>query len=207
VAHLTILSGSLEGKVLPIEHGLTMGREAHNSLAMPDNKKASRDHAKVWRAGPNRFEVADLGSTNGTFVNDEKISHATLKDGDLIRVGDVEMRFELDDAERPQPKPKPAAERPSLADVLQGKAKPTAASAAASGGPTIEIKQRVLQYHKKSAKGSALGVDVGQTAGVARWIYVGIALAVAVGLFYLVRTLVMGARSTTPAPVEAPADR
>src|SRR5687768_8171567 len=79
MAQLVVQSGPLEGKVFPIDPGLTIGREAHNTIAMPDNRKCSRDHAKVWREGPERYAVADLGSTNGTLLNDEKVTRQALK--------------------------------------------------------------------------------------------------------------------------------
>jgi pSer/pThr/pTyr-binding forkhead associated (FHA) protein len=205
VAHLLVQTGSLQGKTFPIDPGLTMGRESHNDIAMPDNKKSSRDHAKIWRSGPNRYECADVGSTNGTFVNDDKITRTALKDGDLIRVGEVEFLFQLDEAEKP--KAPPPKEKPNLADVLRGKAKPEG-MAAATGAAAIEIKQRILQYSKKDARGSALKIDVSQSAGATRWILVGIALAVAAGLFFLVKTLVLGAREgEEPVPAEAPPER
>ena len=46
---------SLSGKAWKIDPGLTLGREAHNTIAMPDNKKSSRDHAKVWREAPGQL--------------------------------------------------------------------------------------------------------------------------------------------------------
>jgi pSer/pThr/pTyr-binding forkhead associated (FHA) protein len=209
VAHLLAVNGSHEGKTFPIDPGLTIGREGHNTIAMPDNKKCSRDHAKVWRSGPSRFEVADVGSTNGTYVNDEKITRTALKDGDLVRIGEVEFRFEFDEAEKPKAPPSAAAappkERPSLADVLRGEAKPGGASAA-TGAAAIEIKQRILQYSKKDAKGGLLGEDVSQTAGFRRWILIGIALAVAAGLFFLVQTLVVSARRSAETPASTPTD-
>ena len=188
MAHLVCETGSLQGQTFPIDPGLTLGREGHNNIAMPDNKKCSRDHAKVWREGPNRFAVADLGSTNGTLVNDEKITRATLKDGDEIRIGEFTFRFVMSETEKP--KPKPEAERPSLSDVLKGKAPLEAKGAATGAGVgSIEVKQRVLQYSKKSAGGSQAGWDVGQTEGGTKWVMILIALAVAGGLGYLVFTL------------------
>jgi predicted component of type VI protein secretion system len=184
LAHLVGESGIHQGKTFPIDPGLTIGREAHNTIAMPDNKKCSRDHAKVWREGPNKFAIADLGSTNGTLLNDEKVTRASLKDGDLVQIGDASFRFVMSEAEKPAPKP--AAERPSLADVLKGKAPLEAKAAQATGAGSIEIKQRVLQYQKKAAGGSQAAWDVGQSAGGTKWVMILIALAVAAGLFYLV---------------------
>jgi predicted component of type VI protein secretion system len=191
MARLVVVStGALEGKVFPIEQGLTLGREAHNSVAMPDNKRASRDHAKVWLSGPGRIEIADLGSTNGTLVNDEKVTRTVLKDGDLVRIGDVEFRFELGLVAAPKPKP-PTEERPNLADVIAGRVKP---KGAVEGPAAIEVKQRILQYSKRSAKGSALGEDVTQSAGLRRWVMIGIAVVVGAALFLLVKGFVVGAR-------------
>lgn len=188
MAHVTVQSGPLEGRTFPIDPGLTIGREAHNTIAMPENRKCSRDHCKVWREGPGRYAVADLGSTNGTLVNDDKITRQALKDGDVIAIGEVSLRFELGDDEKPKAKAAPA--RASLSDVLSGKAGPTPTAGSAAGDvPKIEVKQRVLQYSRKSAGGTELKTDLSQTAGLMRYVYVGVALAVAVGLYLLVSNL------------------
>jgi hypothetical protein len=193
MAHLVVESGPLTGRTFPIDAGLTIGREAHNTIAMPDNKKCSRDHAKVWRESPGKYSVADLGSTNGTLVNDDKISRQPLKDGDLIAIGDVNLRFELGEDEKPKPKAPPT--RASLAETLAGKAKLSGAEGGAAGGaggaagaPAIEVKSRILQYHKKAA-GGGVNVDLGQTAGLMKWVYLLIGLAVFAGIFVAVKSL------------------
>ena len=191
MAQLVVQSGPLEGKVFPIDPGLTIGREAHNTIAMPDNRKCSRDHAKVWREGPDRYALADLGSTNGTLLNDEKVSRQTLKDGDVIAIGEISLRFELGEDEKP--KPKPAAPRATLAEVLSGKAPlaGTAAGGAAAPGqpPAMEVKQRLLQYNKKTGGRTGLKTDVSQTAGLYRWILIGVALAVAAGIYFGIQSI------------------
>jgi pSer/pThr/pTyr-binding forkhead associated (FHA) protein len=187
MAHLVVEHGPLTGKVFPIEGGLTIGREAHNTIAMPDNKQCSRDHAKVWRESPGRYSVADLGSTNGTLLNDGKISRQVLKDGDVIAIGEVTLRFELGEDEKPKAKPPPT--RASLAEVLSGKAPMAGGMGGGGEPPTIEVKQRVLQYSKKAAGPAGLKIDVSQTAGLTRWILVLVALGVAAGLFFAIRSL------------------
>ena len=57
-----------------------------------DSSQVSREHAVITRRG-NKFQVKDLGSTNGTFVNGEKIEEATLNDGDLLAIAEVEFTF------------------------------------------------------------------------------------------------------------------
>lgn len=186
MAQLVVESGPLQGRTFPIDPGLTIGREAHNTIAMPDNKQCSRDHAKVWREGPQRYAVADLGSTNGTLLNDAKVSRQSLKDGDVIAIGPVTLRFELGEDEKPKAKAAPT--RASLAEVLSGKA-PAGTGAGPADASKIEVKQRVLQYSKKEAGRAGLGIDVSQTAGPMRWLLVLAALAVAAGLFLAVRSL------------------
>ena len=57
-----------------------------------DDPGASRRHAEVRRQGE-EYVVVDLGSTNGTLVNDSPISEATLEDGDRITIGRTVLEF------------------------------------------------------------------------------------------------------------------
>jgi len=188
MARLVAESGSLEGQTFPIDPGLTLGREKHNSVAMPTNRKASREHCKVWREGPQKYSVADFGSTNGTLVNDAKVVRQALNDGDLIQVGEVVFRFELEDEDRPK---KPAAKtedaRPDLASVLRGEAQPKrpAEGTGATAGAQIEVKQRILQYKKKKRRGTVMGENLSQQSGMGKWILIIVAIAAAIGLFVL----------------------
>ena len=51
----------------------------------------SRFHCRLSAGADGLLRVEDLGSTNGTFVNDRRIQHATLVPGDRLRVGRVEL--------------------------------------------------------------------------------------------------------------------
>ncbi|MCX5758543.1 MAG: GGDEF domain-containing protein [Candidatus Hydrogenedentes bacterium] len=60
----------------------------------------SREHARVMRISAengDEFSVTDLGSSNGTFVNDEQIETARLQNGDKLQMGDVLFKFVLQD--------------------------------------------------------------------------------------------------------------
>jgi pSer/pThr/pTyr-binding forkhead associated (FHA) protein len=192
MARLVAESGSLSGKEWKIDPGLTLGREAHNTIGMPDNRKASRDHAKVWREGPGKYSVADLGSTNGTLVNDEKVSRHALVDGDELRVGEVTFRFLLDEDEKPK-KPTMGASR--LAELTAAKAAAAAGGGAGAGtapanpASTITVKERVLQYQKKKEGGSVASWDVSQASEGTRWILYVVAIGVAAGLFFVMKGL------------------
>lgn len=72
---------------------VTIGRSAGNDFIIAD-PEVSRRHARIVRR-EDGFAVEDIGSTNGTFVNGQRISHLTLlQDGDTIDLGDtVRLRF------------------------------------------------------------------------------------------------------------------
>lgn len=71
----------------------TIGRGAGNELVLAD-PEVSRRHARIIQR-PDGYAIEDTGSTNGTFVNGQRITHLTLlQDGDTIDLGDtVRLRF------------------------------------------------------------------------------------------------------------------
>ena len=69
-----------------------MGRTAACAVRIPDGS-VSRLHAKVARGADGLFRVTDLGSTNGTFVNNVRKQSAVLADGDYLRIGNCIYRF------------------------------------------------------------------------------------------------------------------
>jgi pSer/pThr/pTyr-binding forkhead associated (FHA) protein len=71
---------------------ITIGRAVENEIVIT-SKRISREHARISREGW-RVMLEDLGSTNGTYLNNERISHPMqLRDGDQINVGDVSFTF------------------------------------------------------------------------------------------------------------------
>lgn len=70
---------------------VTIGRDTANSLTFRDDK-LSRFHCVVEKKGA-AFRLRDLGSSNGTKVNGKNIRLATLKTGDVICLGQVEIKF------------------------------------------------------------------------------------------------------------------
>ncbi len=71
----------------------TIGRADDNVVVLDGDDYASGRHARV-DSGLDGTWVIDLGSTNGTYVNGERIEGRTrLHEGDLVQVGDTELRF------------------------------------------------------------------------------------------------------------------
>lgn len=72
----------------------TLGRSGDNVVALDGDDFASGHHARV-ESGLDGTWVIDLGSTNGTFVNGERVNgRRRLHEGDLLQVGDTELVFE-----------------------------------------------------------------------------------------------------------------
>ena len=69
----------------------TIGR-ATGADFIVDEALVSRIHCRL-EAHADGVDVIDLGSTNGTFVNDQRIDRTRLKPGDRLRVGRVELAF------------------------------------------------------------------------------------------------------------------
>lgn len=72
----------------------TIGRADDNVIVLAGDDYASGRHARVESALDGTW-VVDLGSTNGTYVNGERLEgRRRLHEGDLVQVGDTELRFE-----------------------------------------------------------------------------------------------------------------
>ena len=84
---------ALLGKRFAFTQGLTIGRSADNDIRIPDSFVSHR-HAVV-RLVNNQYVIEDMGSMNHTYLNDAILQgKAYLKQGDLIRIGFVTLRFE-----------------------------------------------------------------------------------------------------------------
>lgn len=97
IASLLVRSGTLKGKRLPIRVPIVnAGRGDYNDLVIPE-PSVSASHAKLQRR-EGIWVIADLGSTNGTFVDGERITDETpLGPGATIRFGEVVTLFESTD--------------------------------------------------------------------------------------------------------------
>ena len=94
-AVLEISGGPGKGRVFPLSpaSATSVGRARANDVVL-DDEAISGQHMRI-RPEDGRFVLHDLGSTNGTRVNDRRISQHALHDGDVIRVGDTSLRFRL----------------------------------------------------------------------------------------------------------------
>jgi len=89
---VVVTSGPSTGQRFPVGGGLEVGREA-TGIRLSGDSQASRRHARL-QSTPTGIEVSDLGSTNGTFVNGQRIQTAVAGPGDVIQVGSTSLRIE-----------------------------------------------------------------------------------------------------------------
>jgi pSer/pThr/pTyr-binding forkhead associated (FHA) protein len=103
---LKFISGKYQGGEFPLkpEKQVVIGRSSDLDMVLVEDM-VSRKHAKITIAG-GKVVIEDLGSTNGTFVNGEKIKQSRLKEGDRILIGTSILKLVaqgsqegLDDAE------------------------------------------------------------------------------------------------------------
>jgi len=80
----------------------TIGRVEDNVFQIAEPSVSSH-HCEIVLSG-NDIVVKDLNSTNGTFINGEKVSESPLKSGQILRLGQIEMRLETDAPPAPHKK-------------------------------------------------------------------------------------------------------
>jgi pSer/pThr/pTyr-binding forkhead associated (FHA) protein len=98
---LVVLSEGLTGRSHELKaEKTTVGRVEDNIFQIPDPSVSSH-HCEITLKG-NDVVIRDLNSTNGTFINGQQITEATLKPSQILRLGQVEVRLEGDQAAVPK---------------------------------------------------------------------------------------------------------
>jgi len=113
MAKLVILNQGMTGRTFDLNaERTTVGRVEENTFQIADPSVSSR-HAEILLRGTELL-VRDLNSTNGTFINGDKITEAVLKPSQILRVGQVELKIDdgqplVASAPTPASAPVPAA--------------------------------------------------------------------------------------------------
>ena len=191
MAKLVVLTQSMAGRSFDLAgERTTVGRVEDNAFQIAEPSVSSR-HCEILLRG-DEVVVKDLNSTNGTFINGEKISESVLKPGQTLRLGNVELKLDA-----PGAPAAPTASAPAPSSSSPAPATPPAAPATpAASSPT----------KKEPAKAATGGVSVNDLGGGGRppettskdftpkkggktmifWIVVGVALVVIVILILIV---------------------
>jgi FHA domain len=85
--------GLRKGTKIDVQTSVVLGRDADSSVRLDGDDYASARHARI-ETRPDGVWVEDLNSTNGTFVNGERVTAERLNPGDVVRVGQTELQLE-----------------------------------------------------------------------------------------------------------------
>ena len=92
---LRVIEGQASGTEIEIDEVFVIGRSAEGHGSLGGDAEISREHAQVTRSGSGELLIEDLGSTNGTSVNGQRISGpTTLRPGDKVKVGTTTISVE-----------------------------------------------------------------------------------------------------------------
>jgi pSer/pThr/pTyr-binding forkhead associated (FHA) protein len=95
---LNVIAGPAAGTEIKLGGQLLIGRATTGVGRLGDDPELSREHARISR-GPEGLAIEDLGSTNGTFVNEQRVSgRRLLQAGDRIRLGETTLEVAAGDA-------------------------------------------------------------------------------------------------------------
>jgi signal transduction histidine kinase len=90
---LFVIQGADQGKRFELTSGpVALGRDTSNAVQLHDNE-VSRRHAEL-RSDPRGYQLIDLGSANGTFVNNQQIDRTPLRPGDRVQLGQTVIEFQ-----------------------------------------------------------------------------------------------------------------
>jgi Domain of unknown function (DUF4388)/Inner membrane component of T3SS, cytoplasmic domain len=119
---LRFISGKYQGGEFPLEDNreIIVGRSSDLDMVLVE-EMVSRRHARIQLVGGS-VNIDDLGSTNGTFVNGERVTHAELQEGDRVLIGSNILKVVATDGQAP------------LSDVVEQQAHMNRAGARATGG-------------------------------------------------------------------------
>src|SRR5437588_964618 len=96
---LDVIQGPRKGRSFVFDRHDTfiVGRSRFVHCSMPEDMALSRDHF-IIEVNPPQCEMRDLGSTNGTFVNNHRVERVRLSSGDVIAAGQSVFRVRVESA-------------------------------------------------------------------------------------------------------------
>ncbi len=149
---LVLLSEGYAGRTYELKtETTTVGRVSDNAFEIPESSVSSH-HAEIVLKG-DEILIRDLDSTNGTFINGEKVTEAILKPGQILRFGTIELKIDTGDVPI-KPASSSAGSAPSV--------RPPAASKPKAHDQTVVIPQGVKL---EDLQGGSSPPQLGSTTG------------------------------------------
>lgn len=89
-----VTQGRQQGLEVPVAEVINLGRSADSTINLDDDYASTR-HAQIVQVDAETWNVNDLQSTNGTFVNGVRVVEPTpIRIGDVVRIGRTQFRLE-----------------------------------------------------------------------------------------------------------------
>src|SRR3954467_10326187 len=112
MALLKIVSGDSAGAAFAVGNGEhRVGRADGNHIRLPDGSVSS-SHCEITLDSSGNLLIRDLGSTNGTFIEGQRVREALVLPGQRLRLGNLQLLFENALATHAPPSPEPAMPLP-----------------------------------------------------------------------------------------------
>jgi hypothetical protein len=187
MAKLVVLSAGFNGRTHELNvDKTTIGRVEDNTFQLADPSVSSH-HCEIVLRGTD-VVIHDLGSTNGSFINGEKISESVLKPGQTLKLGQIELQLVPDGAPMPamKPAPAPAAGAPAAPAPAQAPHKQKMDS--------TMVVPRGVNLNELSAEGtrgagfdtSGKGFSKKKNNANMLFLYIGIGLVVVIGIVLVI---------------------
>jgi pSer/pThr/pTyr-binding forkhead associated (FHA) protein len=189
MAKLVVLSAGLNGRTHDLNvDKTTIGRVEDNTFQIADPSVSSH-HCEVILRGSD-VVIKDLNSTNGSFINGEKISESVLKPGQTLKLGQIELQLLTDGMAIPAAKPAPA---PAPAPASGGSAPATPAASTPRKMDSTMVVPRGVNLNELSDGTRGPGFDT-TSKGFSKkknntnmlFLYIGIGLVVIIGIVLIV---------------------
>ncbi len=133
---LRVTEGNARGTEIEVEDEFLIGRQEEGAGTLGEDIEISRRHARIRRTPPHGCVIEDLGSTNGTFVNERRITGPEpLSVGDRVRVGETTLVVQFSADPTPTPTEAPVVEPPAVEPAA---VEPPAVEASTVEPPTVE---------------------------------------------------------------------
>ena len=156
MAKLVVLSAGMTGRTQELKvDKTTIGRVDDNIFQIAEASVSSH-HCEVLLRGK-EVVVRDLNSTNGTYINGEKITESVMKPGQILRLGQIEMRLETDT---------PAASGKKQIDQTMVMQRGVSLNELEQGSRTAGFDTKGSGFSKKTDKGSRIFWIVAAVVGL-----------------------------------------
>lgn len=143
------VSGVTFGKIYPVHGTMVIGRQSECEIAIP-SEEVSRKHAEL-KVTPDGVMVEDMGSSNGTYVNDRRVTRQLMKPGDELRLDTIRFLLLAPGQEMNSP-----AARPDATKAAPAAAKPAPAAGGRTGLMWAIVVVAVLSLAAVGAKVAGL---------------------------------------------------